>query len=157
MKYVKNNLDYSLVFKPEVNGVERVFSFDTYRVYSDTGNVASYGVTEVTEADYTWLCANVPQFKKFVEEGKLALVDKNAAFPAVQKADALESENAKLKKQLEEAKKQLTSAKSPDDAKSEALAKENESLKVQLEALKKQKKSAASAKKEEVTSDNGGF
>lgn len=154
MKYVKNNAPYSLAFSAGEGVAVRRFSFPTFRVYSDTGNVASTGVTELSDADYDFLCTNCAQFKKMVESGKFTLVSREEAIPNLGKVESLESENKQLKKQLAEAKKQVTA--SSDDKEAEKLRDENASLKAQLEALKKQSKAKKTAKAE-TQADNGGF
>lgn len=139
MKYVKNNLGYSVKFSLGAGTGEKSYSFDCLRIYSDTGNIASEGITAIDDGEYAKLCAECAPFKKFVERGNLVLVAKPTSSAAQEKAKELESENKKLKAQLAEANKGLTERtdkKSQEKAKK--LENENKSLKEQLEALKKE-------------------
>lgn len=139
MKYVKNNMGFSLKFTLGTGTAEHSYSFDCERIYSDTGNVASDGITALDDSTYKKLCDECVQFKKMVERGSLSLVSKPAGSAAQEKAKELESENAKLKKQLAEATSALTeSTGGKASAKEKKLADENKTLKEQLEALKKE-------------------
>lgn len=152
MKYVKNNLSFSVKFSVGNGSKQRVFVFDTHRVYSDTGNVASTGVTAIEDSEYDFLCKECVQFKKLVEHGSLVLTAKPAVSAAEDKAKSLEGENKKLKQQLAEAQAQVTEAA---DKKQKKLADENKSLKEQLEALKKESEQLKKAI--ESGADKGGF
>ena len=70
--YVKNNKKYPVSFSVKKDGRDQVFEFDCYRVYSDTGNVATTGYTPIEKADYDWLLANVKVFDNLVKRGDLA-------------------------------------------------------------------------------------
>lgn len=138
MKYVKNNLGFSVKFKAGTGTGERAYSFDCYRVFSDTGNVATDGITAIEDADYAFLCKECAQFKKMIERGDLTLTAK-AMNAAQDKAKALEDENKKLKKQLAEAAASAANNTGEKaSVKEKKLAEENKSLKEQLEALKKE-------------------
>ena len=146
MKYIKNKLDFSIKFAVG----NKTFVFDCFRVYSDTGNVATTGVTPVEESVFNDLYANCKQFKAFLDSGKLALTTKDAANEVAGTIDSLQKENEKLKAALEEKKKEAALAESE---KTKKLEKENATLKEQLEALGK--KSSKSKKTTQET--DGGF
>ena len=62
MIYVKNNEKYALSFNVTKDSRETRYSFDCRRIYQDTGNIATTGVTPIDEADFDWLYANCKQF-----------------------------------------------------------------------------------------------
>lgn len=136
MLYIKNTLGYAVAFKLlEENGVERTFAFDCFRQYSDTGNVATTGVTEIAEADYERLY-RIKQFKDFCDTGKLVKTTADATQSLTVKMDRLEEENAKLRAELAQKTKEVSvdnsvQLKEKDD--------EINSLKKQIEALSKKK------------------
>ena len=147
MKYIKNTLDYSIKFKARRDNNDVEFSFDCFRIYKDTGNVATSGVTPISDEDYTWLYENVKQFAKFINEGILVNSKKSEANSVAAKIDDLSKENETLKKQLAEAKKQIGTGESETEKKLKETNSKQEavisSLKAQLEALKKGKKGKA--------------
>ena len=102
MKYIKNKLEYAVTFKTEKDGRETPFTFDCFRVYQDTGNVATTGVTPIPEGDYDLLYRNCRPFKDFVDTGKLVLTSKAEANSVAGKIDDLSKENEALKKELAE-------------------------------------------------------
>lgn len=140
MKYIKNNLDYSVKFTVERNGKRREYFFDCFRTYSDTGNVATTGVTPIDDAEYSDLYANVKVFKKFVDNGSLSLTKKSEANSVASKIDDLAKENKELKEQLRKKTEEAATATSEETEKLKAdnKAKEDEiaDLKRQLEAAK---------------------
>ena len=159
MKYIKNTLDYAVKFKAD--GKE--YEFDCFRTYSDTGNVATTGVTPIDEKDWEKL-SKIKVVSDFVKKGLLKETTKDEAQSVASEIDALSKENEVLKAQLEAKTKEAEAngseelAKAKDEA--DKLTKENESLKAQLEALKK--KSTKKDKSEEKSDgskegDNGGF
>ena len=158
MTYVKNNSKYALSFKVEKDGKETRFSFDCKRIYQDTGNIATTGVTPIDENDYDFLYKNCKQFQKHVDSGELEKTKESGATTVANKMDSLEKENKILKQQLAEKTKEASTATSEE---LDSVKAENESLKAQLEALKKGKKSTAKkTDKEEVkeeVDENEGF
>ena len=52
MLYIKNNVKYPLVFKITKNGKEEKIVFDCLRIFQDTGNIATTGVTPISEEDF---------------------------------------------------------------------------------------------------------
>ena len=156
MKYIKNNLDYAISFEVKnETGRAKKFEFDCKRIYQDTGNIATTGVTAIEDEDFIFLMEKCPQFKKFFDESMLSKTSKEGANAVANKIDELTAENEKLKAQLEQKKK---------EANGEELAKikkENEDkeatisdLKAQLEALKKNKKSGKKSAETEETPDD---
>lgn len=147
MKYIKNKLEYAVTFKAEKDGRETPFTFDCFRVYQDTGNVATTGVTSIPEGDYDLLYKNCRPFKDFVDTGKLVLTSKAEANSVAGKIDDLSKENEALKKELAETKKELGTGSSDKVKKLEVenKAKDDEiaDLKKQLESVKKNTKKTA--------------
>ena len=136
MKYILNTGRYALSFEIEKGGLKKTIVLDRRRLYTDTGNVATTGVTAIEDEDYKIL-EKLPIFKKrFADKScALSLIDEEQAMgkPDPQ-ASKLAEENKKLreeKKALEKAVKESKDAKAMKD-----LADENASLKAQLEALK---------------------
>ena len=140
MKYILNTGRYAMSFEIEKNGLKKTIVLDRRRLYNDTGNVATTGITAIEDEDYE-LLQKLEIFKKrFADETcGLSEIDEDKAMgkPDPQ-ASKLAEENKKLreeKKALEEAMKESTDVKAMKD-----LADENAKLKVQLEALTKDKK-----------------
>ena len=133
MKYFKNNLDYALSFRKGegVNG--ELVEFDCLRVYTDTGNIATTGVTKISDEDYAELQKN-KMFLRAVEDGELKEVDEKEVATDADKLKAKDDEIIELKKQLKEADKGGAVEKL------KLAEEENASLKAQLEALKNEKK-----------------
>lgn len=134
MKYVFNKGRYALSFTIKVNGQEKKVAFDRKRIYLDTGNVATSGITEVEDNIYEILLEN-KRFKKLIESGEFELTEAS-------KVEATEKVNEELKKENEELKKKLEKAEKGKDKKETEKAmkaKDDEinSLKAQLEALTK--------------------
>jgi len=156
MKYIKNTLNYAVQFKTIKEGKEQTFVFDCFRTYSDTGNVATTGITPIMENDYDYLYTNVKVFKDFVDTGKLVNSKKSEINSVASKIDDLSKENELLKKKLEEKTKEASTGETETVKK---LEKENDekdlvikSLKAQLESAKKK-----NTKKEDDKEDQEGF
>lgn len=143
MKYIKNTLDYSVTFKLKKGALEEAFEFDCFRIYQDTGNVATTGVTPIAEKNYDALYKENRPFKDFIDTGKLVSVKKSEANTTTGKIDDLSKENEALKAELAEAKKALGTGESEESKKlkedNKAKDEEIASLKEQLEAVKKGK------------------
>ena len=142
MKYILNTGRYALSFEIEKKGLKKTIVLDRRRLYNDTGNVATTGITAIEDDDYE-LLSNLEIFKKrFADKScALSLIDEEQAMgkPDPQ-ASKLAEENKKLreeKKALEKAMKESTDVKAMKD-----LADENATLKAQLEALTKDKNEA---------------
>ena len=141
MKYIKNNLDYAVSFSVMDGTKEKKFEFDCRRIYSDTGNVATTGITAIEDADFDYLYKNCKQFKAFFDRGDLSKTSKEGANAVANKVDELTRENEKLKEQLAQKQKEASGEKTAElEAKNKEQANEISSLKKQLEALKKAKK-----------------
>ena len=136
MLYIKNNVKYPLAFKIMKNGKEEKIVFDCLRIFQDTGNIATTGVTPISEEDFDELY-KVKVFKDHVDKGLLVKTKEQGATTVANKMDSLEKENEVLRKQLEEKTKEASMATSEELEKTKE---ENASLKKQLEALKKEKK-----------------
>jgi hypothetical protein len=138
MLYIKNNRKYAVAFTVTRDNKPKRYSFDCMRVYSDTGNIATTGVTEIAESDLEWLKKNCLQCKAMLDSGDLALTSapvKDVVDTA--KVEKVEKENKVLKAKADKA-----------ESENKALADENADLKKQLEALKKSKKSKADSESE---------
>ena len=141
MKYIKNNLDYAVSFSVMDGTKEKKFEFDCRRIYSDTGNVATTGVTAMEDADFDYLYKNCKQFKAFFDRGDLSKTSKEGANAVANKVDELTRENKKLKEQLAQKQKEASGEKTAElEAKNKEQANKISDLKKQLEALKKEKK-----------------
>lgn len=153
MLYIKNNVKYPLVFKITKNGKEEKIVFDCLRIFQDTGNIATTGVTPISEEDFDELY-KVKVFKDHIDKGLLVKTKKEGATSVANKMDSLEKENEVLRKQLEEKTKEVANATSEELEKTK---KENASLKGQLEALKKGAEDKKEDKKEDKVDESEGF
>lgn len=141
MKYVQNNGRYAVAFELTKNGRPFKLVLDRKRIYMDTGNIATTGITEVEDDVYKLLC-NHKRFKQMLETKEMELTEASKIETAETKVKALEEENKKLKAQI------ASSGKNEDNNKTKALEEENNKLKAQLEALGKKK--TAKAEKDEA-------
>ena len=141
MKYVANYGRYGVAFEVTFNNRPMKVEFDRKRVFLDTGNIATSGITTVEDELYNVLLTN-KRFKKMIDEGELKLVDEKALKGTSEELDVLKSENEALKAQLKEVEKKNNKPKEDKETNKELKAKEAEikSLKAQLEALTKDKK-----------------
>lgn len=139
MKHVFNGGRYGVAFEVVVGGKERKVEFDRKRLFLDTGNIATSGITSIDDDVYEALKKDNKRFQKMIKSGELKLVDEKALKGTSEEASALAEENKQLKKQLAEANKQSTSK----EVKKQLDDKDNEikNLKAQLEALTKGKDS----------------
>ena len=154
MLYIKNNRDYACTLKVGSGSAERTFTFDCKRIYQDTGNIATTGVTPIDEADFEMLYRDCKQFKALVDRGDFSKTKKSGVTEAANQMDALAKENELLKKQLEEKTKEasLASSKELEEAKVE-----NAKLKAQLEALAKGTKTEDKSEDESEVDDKDSF
>ena len=148
MLYIKNNLKYAVAFKLSKDGKEKRFEFDCLRIFQDTGNIATTGVTPISEEDFDELYKNNKVFKDHIDKGYIEKTKEQGATTVANKMDSLEKENAVLRKQLEAKTKEASTATSEELEKTKE---ENESLKKQLEALKKGKDKAEDKEKVDET------
>ncbi len=166
MKYVLNTGRYAVAFtinKPNGDYTREVkIELDRRRVFTDTGNLATTGITAVEDEDFELLKKNKAFNRLFKEENGFKLISEAEAVGAPDKQTSeLEEENKKLKEQLAEAKQAVKESK---DAKAvEKIKAENAKLKEQLEALTKDKaddeKADAKAddEKADAKADDEGF
>ena len=154
MLYIKNNRDYACTLKVGSGSAERTFTFDCKRIYQDTCNIATTGVTPIDEADFEMLYRDCKQFKALVDRGDFSKTKKSGVTEAANQMDALAKENELLKKQLEEKTKEasLASSKELEEAKVE-----NAKLKAQLEALAKGTKTEDKSEDESEVDDKDSF
>ena len=154
MKYILNTGRYALSFEIEKGGLKKTIVLDRRRLYNDTGNVATTGITAIEDEDYEIL-EKLPIFKKrFADKScALSLIDEEQAMgkPDPQ-ASKLAEENKKLKAELKKAQDEAKKAGGDTEA-VKKLEDENASLKAQLEALTKDKKAPAEDPKEASDDD----
>ena len=141
MKYIANNGRYGVAFEVTFNNRPMKIEFDRKRMFLDTGNIATSGITTVEDNLYEVLLTN-KRFKKMIDEGELKLVDEKALKGTSEELDVLKAENEALKSQLKEVEKKNNKPKDDKETNKELKAKDAEikSLKAQLEALTKDKK-----------------
>ena len=137
MKYIQNIDRYAIAFVITKNNREFKLELDKRRIFLDTGNVATTGITPVDEADLKEL-QKIKRFNNMVEAGSLAILnEKDVKTPEETKVAKLEAEKKELEERLKKAEK--ADVKKVEEEK-KALADENASLKAQLESLTKGKK-----------------
>lgn len=130
MKYVLNNGRYAIAFAIQKDGKEVKIAFDRRRVFLDTGNVATTGITQVEDADFEEL-KKIKRFANMLKAKELVLTEKSQVETAETKVNALKQEVAELKAKL---------AEKPETKNDKALKekdKEIADLKSKLEALTK--------------------
>ena len=139
MKYILNTARYAIAFTIIKKDRPLKISLDKRRLYMDTGNVATTGITPVEEADIEEL-KKQSRFNKMLEKGELTIMEEHEIkSPEENKISKLEEENQKLKEQLKEAEKGGKGSSKKDKEAMKALEDENASLKAKLEALSKDK------------------
>lgn len=154
MKYILNTGRYALSFEIEKGGLKKTIVLDRRRLYNDTGNVATTGVTAIEDDDYE-LLSNLEIFKKrFADKScALSLIDEEQAMgKSDPQASKLAEENKKLKEELKKAKDEAKKAGGDTEA-VKKLADENASLKAQLEALTKGKNEAPAEDPKEASDE----
>ena len=160
MKYILNTGRYARGFtivKP--NGKlnrEVKITLDRRRLYTDTGNVATTGITAISDEDFELLQKNEAFAQMFKDKSNgLTLVDESMVTGETDKrASELEEENRRLREELAEAKAKKESDKNEDAEAVQKIKDENAKLKAQLESLsgKKDKED-----KKEVKEEDEGF
>lgn len=139
MKYILNTGRYAVSFKiTKSNGKlnrEVKIELDRRRIFTDTGNIATTGITAIADEDFELLEKN-DAFAKMLKDEKsgLRIISESEAVGKPDKqASELIAENKDLKKKI----KELEKAQGNTDAEAmKQLADENATLKAQLEALK---------------------
>ena len=149
MKYIQNNGRYAIAFPIVKNGKEIKIELDRKRIFMDTGNIATSGITAVEDADLEEL-KKIKRFNNMLEAGELALTEKSAIETAETKVADLEKENAELREQLKaNPKANPKELKEKDD--------EIKSLKAQIEDLTKDKVKLEEAPTEAPKDETEGF
>ena len=152
MKYIKNTGRYAIAFVITKNKREFRLELDKRRIYMDTGNIATTGITPVEDEDLEEL-KKIKRFNTMVENEELTILDESEVkTPEENKIKALEEKNRELEEKLQKAEN--ADVKKVEEEK-KALADENESLKAQLEALTKGKKGQGKDKDTEAEADAG--
>lgn len=147
MLYIKNTGRYAIAFTIVKNNREVKIELDRRRLYMDTGNIATTGITAVEEADVEEM-KKQKRFNAMLESGELELLkEEEVRSPEENKVKELEQKNLELQKKLEEAEKK-TDKKIKDENK--VLKDENATLKAKLEALSQTAQQADN----EVPADN---
>lgn len=154
MKYIQNTGRYAIAFVITKNNREFKLELDKRRIFLDTGNVASTGITPVDEADLKEL-QKIKRFNNMVKAGDLTLLDEeDVKSPEETKVAKLEAEKKELEEKLKQAEK--ADVKKIEEEK-KALADENASLKAQLESLTKGKKADSKKADDKKADDSEGF
>lgn len=137
---IKNTGRYALAFTINKNGKDVVIEFDRRRLYLDTGNVATSGITEVSDEDFELLKKN-KQFVKAMETETFSEVTAEELASTTADSEALAAKDAEIAALKAELGKKAPTKKELKE-KDEALAAKDEeinTLKAQLEALSKGK------------------
>ena len=134
---IKNTGRYALAFTINKNGKEVSIEFDKRRLYLDTGNIATTGITEVSDEDFELLKKN-KEFVKALETDTFSEVTAEEVVDDNKVIAEKDAEIASLKAELD--KKAPTKKEIKEkDAVIAAKDKEIDTLKAQLEALNKKK------------------
>lgn len=130
MKYVKNNGRYAMAYTYMAGEREVKVELDRQRVYMDTGNIATTGITALEDKVFEALKEN-KVFAEDLAKGILAEVAKPST--SNNELEALRAENEKLQKKLD--KDSSAKALEKLEAEKAQLEKVNADMKAQLEAL----------------------
>ena len=137
---IKNTGRYALAFTIHKNGKDVTVEFDRRRLFLDTGNVATSGITEVSDEDFELLKKN-KQFVKALETEIFSEVTAEELASTTADSEALAAKDAEIAALKAELGKKAPTKKELKE-KDEALAAKDEeinTLKAQLEALSKGK------------------
>ena len=143
---IKNTGRYALAFTIHKNGKDVVVEFDRRRLYLDTGNVATSGITEVSDEDFELLKKN-KQFVKALETETFSEVTAEELASTTADSEVLAAKDAEIAALKAELDKKAPTKKELKE-KDEALAAKDEeinTLKAQLEALSKGKDESAAS------------
>ena len=143
---IKNTGRYALAFTIHKNGKDVAVEFDRRRLYLDTGNVATSGITEVSDEDFELLKKN-KQFVKALETETFSEVTAEELASTTADSEALAAKDAEIAALKAELDKKDPTKKELKE-KDEALAAKDEeinTLKAQLEALSKGKDEATAS------------
>ena len=155
MKFIRNTGRYAIAFTIVKNERNVKIELDRRRLFMDTGNIATTGITPVEEEDIKEL-KKQKRFCAMLRSGELAILDESdVKTPEESKIAKLEEENRKLQEKLKKADKGTSEE---DEKAMKALADENASLKAQLEALTKaEDEKAEDVKAEDEKAEDEGF
>ena len=146
MKYIKNTGRIALAFTILKNDREFKIALDRRRLFRDSGNIATDGITPVEEADIEEL-KKQKMFNDLVEAGSLEILkEADIKSPEETKVAKLEAEKKELEERLKKAEK--ADVKELEKT-NKNLEKEVTSLKAQLEALTKDKAEASESEASE--------
>lgn len=143
MKYIRNTGRYAISFTVMVGALEQKVVLDRKRIYMDTGNIATSGITEVDDKAYAVL-KDVPEFKALIEKGELSLVKEselNAGADAKDKkiaeleAKLEKADTAKVEKELADKDKEIADLKAQLEAKGKKAEKPAEEVKDEAEGF----------------------
>ena len=143
---IKNTGRYALAFTIHKNGKAVAVEFDRRRLYLDTGNVATSGITEVSDEDFELLKKN-KQFVKALETETFSEVTAEELISTTADPEVLAAKDAEIAALKAELNKKAPAKKELKE-KDEALAAKDEeinTLKAQLEALSKNKDESAAS------------
>lgn len=143
---IKNTGRYALAFTIHKNGKDVAVEFDRRRLYLDTGNVATSGITEVSDEDFELLKKN-KQFVKAMETDTFSEVTAEELVSTAADSEVLVAKDAEIAALKAELAKKAPTKKELKE-KDEALAAKDEeinTLKAQLEALSKGKDEATAS------------
>ena len=137
---IKNTGRYALAFTINKNGKEVSIEFDKRRLYLDTGNIATTGITEVSDEDFELLKKNKEFMKAlatdtFSEVTAEEVINTSVDTKVIAEKDA---EIATLKAELDKKTPTKKELKEKDAVIAEK-DKEINNLKAQLETLSKSK------------------
>ena len=141
MKYIQNNGRYALSFEITKDNRQVKIVLDRKRIFRDTGNIATTGITAVADEDYEKLC-EYKRFNQLMKAEELELTDITKLETAETEITALKEANKKLEEEL--AKEKSKSNKKEVDAKMKAKDDEIASLKATLESLTANKEASES-------------
>lgn len=151
MKYVKNTGRYAIAFVITKNNREVKIELDKRRIYMDTGNIATTGITPVEEDDLKEL-KKISRFNAMVKKEELTILEESEVrTPEESRIKALEEKNRELEEQLNKAE---NADVKKVEAEKETLAEENANLKAQLEALTKGNKDKEDKKSDKKSDKN---
>ena len=143
---IKNTGRYALAFTIHKNGKDVAVEFDRRRLFLDTGNVATSGITEVSDEDFELLKKN-KQFVQALESETFSEVTAEQLASTTADSEVLaakDAEIAALKAELDKKAPTKKELKEKDEALAAKDAEIN-TLKAQLEALSKGKDEATAS------------
>lgn len=137
---IKNTGRYALAFTINKNGKEVSIEFDKRRLYLDTGNIATTGITEVSDEDFELLKKN-KEFMKALETDTFSEVTADEVINTSVDTKIIAEKDAEIATLKAELDKKASTKKEikEKDAVIAAKDKEINTLKAQLETLSRNK------------------